>query len=153
MNVVPLATISRKRRRCRPRSGSDRLALRTAQRNAADRRADLPQLVIETDALQQASGIWVDRDSGSNLPDDLGLLEYGCIETSCPKRERSSQTSDSTAYDCNAKRTGHFTHTFAVNRKQGPCEATGVRFSAPKTFEHPAPTERVDRWPNGGTGR
>jgi hypothetical protein len=79
-------------------------------------------LVIETDAFQQASGVWVDRDSGSDLPQDLCLLEDAHIETSRPKRERSGQTSDSTADDCNAKRTGHFTQTFAVNRKHGPYE-------------------------------
>jgi hypothetical protein len=54
------------------------------------------------------------------------LLEDACIETSRPKRERSSQTSDSTADDCNAKRTGHFTQTFAVNRKHGRYEAVAV---------------------------
>ncbi len=112
MNVVPLTAILRERRRCRPRRGSDRLAPRSAQRNAADGRADLPQLVIKTDAFQQPSRIRVDRDAGSDLPYDLCLLEDAYIETSRPKRERSSQTSDSTADDCNAKRTGHFFRTF-----------------------------------------
>src|SRR6266478_1998 len=105
MNVVPLITISRKRGRRRPRRGGDRVPLRRAQRNAADWRANLPKLVIETDAFQQPSGVWVDRDPGSDLPENLGLLEYGCIETSCPKRERSGQTSDTAADNCNAKRT------------------------------------------------
>src|SRR5882724_13561080 len=101
----------------------------------------------------------MDRNPGSDLPENLGLLEYGCIETSRPKCERSSQTSDSTADDCNAKRTGHFTQTFAVNRKHGSCEATGqLRLSADSwlirrkgacqvsdhRFEYPAPN-RVHR--------
>src|SRR5258705_13900152 len=111
MNVVPLTTISRKRRRCRPRGGSDRLALRSAQRNAADRRADLSQLVIEADAFQQPSGIWVNRDPGSDLPENLGLLEYGYVETFRPKRERCGQPSDTAADDCDAKRTKHFSQT------------------------------------------
>jgi hypothetical protein len=129
MNVAPLATISRKRRRRRPLGGSDRLTLRSAQRNAADRRADLPQLVIETDAFQQPSGVWVDRDPGSDLPENLGLLEYGCIETSCPKRERGGQTSDTAADDCDAKRTRHFSQTLAVSRNHGTmrsCQAVAV---------------------------
>ena len=88
MNVVALTTILRERRRRRPRRGRDRLALRCAQRNAADWRADLPQLISQTDALQQPSGIWVDRDPGSDLPENPGLLEYDCIETSRPKRDR-----------------------------------------------------------------
>jgi hypothetical protein len=46
-------------------------------------------LVIETDAFQQPSGVWMDRDPGSDLPENLGLLEYDCIEASRPKRERS----------------------------------------------------------------
>jgi hypothetical protein len=88
-------------------------------------------LIIKTDAFQQPSRIRVDRDPGSDLSYDLCLLEDAYIETSRPKRERSGQTSDSTAGDCNAKRTGHFTQTFAVNRKHGPCGATGqLRLSA-----------------------
>jgi hypothetical protein len=51
MNVVALIT-SRKRGRCWPRGSGYRLALRSAQRDAADRRADLLQLVLETDASQ-----------------------------------------------------------------------------------------------------
>src|SRR6267143_325883 len=124
MNVVPLPTIPRKGRRCRPRGGGDRLALRSAQRNAADRRADLPQLVIETDAFQQPSGVWMDRDPGSDLPENLGLLEYGRVETSRPKRERGGQTSDTAADDCNAKRASHLFQTLAVSRNRGPHEVT-----------------------------
>src|SRR6266480_2716446 len=101
----------------------------------------------------------MDRDPGSDLPEDLSLLEDAYIETSRPKRERSSQTSDSTAHDCNAKRTGHFSQTFAVSRNHGPCEATGqLRLSADSwlirrkgvcqasdnTFEHPVETERFE---------
>src|SRR5258705_5866002 len=123
MNVVPLTTVSRKHRRCRPRGGGDRLALRSAQRNAADRRANLPQLIIETDAFQQPSGIWVDRDPGSDLPENLGLLEHRYIETSRPKCERCSQTSDTATDDCNAKRVRHYSKTLAVNRNHGPCDA------------------------------
>src|ERR1700686_4338601 len=114
MNVVPLTTISRERRRCRPRRGRHRLALRRAQRDAPDWRTDLPQLVIKTDAFQQPSGIWVDRNPGADLPENLGLFEHGHIETPCPKCERSSQTSDTAADDCNAKRTRHFLQTFSV---------------------------------------
>ena len=69
-----------------------------------------------------SSLVWVDRDSGSDLPQNLCLLEDAHIETSRPKRERGGQTSDSTADDCNAKRTRHFTKTFAVNRKDRPYE-------------------------------
>src|SRR6267154_2695715 len=119
MNVVPLTIISRKRRRRRPRRGGDRIALRRAQRNAADWRADLPQLIIETDALQQPSGIWVDRDPSSDLPDDLGLLEHGYIQASRPKRDRRGQTSNTGADNCNAKRTRHFFRTFSVGRSRG----------------------------------
>jgi len=94
MNVVSLTTIARKRRRCRPRRGSDRLAPRRAQRNAADWRSDLPKLVIKTDAFQQPRGIWVNRDPGSDFPENLGLLEHGYIKTLRPKCERSGQTSN-----------------------------------------------------------
>jgi hypothetical protein len=52
MDVVSLATLSRECGRCRPRSRSYRIALRTAQRDAIDRRADLAQLIVETDAFQ-----------------------------------------------------------------------------------------------------
>ena len=135
MNVVPNTTIWRKRRRRRPRGGRDRLALRTAQRNAADRRADLPQLLVEPDAFQQPGRIWVDRDPGSNLPHDLGLLEDTCMETSRPKRDRSSQASDTTADNCNAKRTRHYSKTLAVNRNHGPCDvAERLRFIRGNTW-------------------
>jgi hypothetical protein len=114
MNVVSLTAISRKRWRCRPRRGRDRLASRTAQHDAADWRTDLPQLIVETDAFQQPGGIWMDRDSSSDLPEHLGLLEHGYIESPRPKRERGSQTSDTAADDCNANRTRHFSQTFSV---------------------------------------
>jgi hypothetical protein len=80
-------------------------------------------LIIETDAFQQPSGIWVDRNPGSDLPENLGLLEYGCIETSRPERERSGQTSDTAADNCDAKRAKHYSQTLAVNRNHGPCDA------------------------------
>ena len=119
MNIVPLTAFSGKRRRRRPRRGGDGLALRTAQRNAADWRADLSQLIVETDSFQQPSSVWMNRDPGSDLPENLGLLEYSCIEASRPKRERSGQTSDTAADDCNAKRTRHFFQTLAVSRNRG----------------------------------
>src|SRR5258705_8701930 len=119
MNVVPLTAIRRKCGRCRPRRGSDRVALRRAQRNASDWRANLSQLIVEADAFQQPSSVRINRDPGSDLPENLGLLEYSCIEASRPKRERSGQTSDTAADNCNAKRTRHFSHTLAVSRNRG----------------------------------
>src|ERR1700722_11213824 len=108
MNVVPLTAIPRKRRRRRPCRGSDRIALRRTQRNAADRRADLAQLIIETNPIQQPGSVWMDRDSRSDFPENFGLLEYLCIETSRPKRKRSSQASDPAADNCDAKRARHY---------------------------------------------
>jgi hypothetical protein len=64
-------------------------------------------LIIETDAFQQSSRVWMDRDPGPDFPENRGLLEYGCIKTSRPKRERSSQTSYTAADDYDAKRTRH----------------------------------------------
>jgi len=75
-------------------------------------------LIIKTDAFQQSSGIWVDRDPGSDLPENLGLLEHGYIETSRPKCERCSQTSDTAADDCNAKPARHYSKTLAVNQSR-----------------------------------
>jgi hypothetical protein len=74
-----------------------------AQCNAADRRADLLQLVLETDTLQQPRSICVDRDPGSDLPQNLGLLEHGYVDASRPKCERSGETPDTAADDCNMK--------------------------------------------------
>src|SRR5258708_34578979 len=56
----------------------------------------------------------MDRNPGSDLPENLGLLEHVYIETSHPKCERCRQTSDTAADDCNAKRTRHFLQTFSV---------------------------------------
>lgn len=36
------------------------------------------------------AAFWMERDPGSDLPENLGLLEHGYIETSRPKCERSS---------------------------------------------------------------
>src|ERR1700730_8816258 len=124
MNVVALTTIPRKRRRCRPRRGGDRIALRRAQRNAIDVRTDLPQLIIEADAFQQPGGIWMERDPGSDLPENLGLLEHGYIETPRPKCERCSQTADTADDDCDATLIRHFLQTFSVRRHYGPREVT-----------------------------
>src|SRR6266478_5537384 len=71
----------------------------------------------------------MDRDPGSDLPENLGLLEYGCIETSRPKRERSGQTSDTTADNDDVKRTRHYSQTLAVNRNHEPGDVT-ERFAA-----------------------
>ena len=104
MNVVALTPVFRKRRRCRPLWSGDRLAPRGSQRDAADGRANLLQLIVETDAFQQPSRIRVNRDAGTDFPQDLCLLEYACIETTCAQRQRSGQTSDAAADDYNAKR-------------------------------------------------
>src|ERR1700759_212966 len=114
MNVVALTAFSRKRRRGRSLGGGDDIALRRAQRNAADRRTDLPHLVIKTDAFQQAGSIRMDRNSGSDLPENLGLLEHDDIEAPGTECERSCQTSDAAADDCNAKRTRHVLDLFSA---------------------------------------
>jgi len=68
MNVVPLTAIWRKCGRCRSHRGGDRVPLRRAQRNAADWRADLPQLVIETDAFSNRAAFgWIETPAPISL--------------------------------------------------------------------------------------
>ena len=43
----------------------------------------------ETDALQQPGRIWVNRDAGTDLPQDLCLLEHTYLEASRAQRQRS----------------------------------------------------------------
>jgi hypothetical protein len=83
----------------------------------------------------------MDRDPGSDLPENLGLLEYGCIETSRPKRERSGQTSDTAADNYDVKRTRHYSQTLAVNRNHGPGDVA-ERFAA-YSREHLADAPRA----------
>src|SRR5882757_9791654 len=84
----------------------------------------------------------MERDPGSDLPQDLGLLEHGYIETSRPKRERSSQTSDTAADDCNAKRTRHFVQTFVLNRN-----ADRARVRAAAVIRLPFANTSNANWP------
>jgi hypothetical protein len=111
-------------------------------------------LISQTDALQQPSGIWVDRDPGSDLPENPGLLEYGCIETSRPKCERSGETSDAAADNCDAKRTRHFLQTFlwaAVRLRLSAADhgqyatTEWVSPATPSPAHDPMPTNCFDR--------
>src|SRR5438128_1367543 len=73
----------------------------------------------------------MERDPGSDLPENLGLLEHGYIETSRAKCERSSQTANTAADDCNAKRTRHLLQTLSVRSNDGRREVTDwLRLSA-----------------------
>jgi hypothetical protein len=107
MNVVTLLA-SRKRGGRRPRGRGYRLALRRTQNDAANRRTDLLKLIFETDASQQPGRVRVDRNPGSDLPQDLGLLEYRDIEASRSKRKRGGQAADTATDYGNAKRARHF---------------------------------------------
>jgi hypothetical protein len=118
MDVISLI-ISRKRRRSGPYGSGDRLALRSAQHDAADRRTDLLQLVLETDASQQSGRIRMDGDPGADLPQHLGLFEDADIEASRSKRERGSQASNAATDYCNAKGARHFHVPLLLSRNHG----------------------------------
>jgi hypothetical protein len=70
--------------------------------------SNLFQWDVETDAFQQPGTIRVKGDTGSNLPESLGLLECRYIETSRPKHESGRQASNSVPDDWDAERGRHF---------------------------------------------
>ena len=49
----------------------------------------------------------MDRDPGSNFPQDFRLLEDRHIEAPPPKRERGAEPTDATTDDCDAERARH----------------------------------------------